>query len=961
MDPKEVSQETWARVDRLLDQVLDIPEAEREAWLAGLSPEHGRDVALVRKLLSPPASPSLLEALPRFPTPVAIRAAWAAPRKVGPYRLIRRLGEGGMGTVWLAERSDVMTRRPVALKLPRVSWMAEPLRQRLEREREILATLAHPNIARLLDAGVTPGGEPYLALEYVEGRPIDVHAREAGLSIRARLELILQVLSAVAHAHGRLVVHRDLKPSNVLVTAEGQVRLLDFGIAKLLEESDRSELTDLSGPAFTPDHASPEQLAGEHIGVASDIYSLGVLLYELLAEVPPYRLKRSPERPYVEQLRAVTVLPPSEVAPAASKRLLAGDLDTVVLKALRLSPEERYPTAAAFADDLARYLTGHPVQARPDSLGYRVRKFVLRHRAATGAAMAIVAAVAAGTSAAVWQARRAAAEQHRAEQVKEYLSDIFRQASPYGAEGRSLSVVQLLERAHTDLDRIGGRRPELRVELLNLLGSTLLDLGETERGERVGEQALREAAALPDRHPQRLRARLLESDVLLARGRGAELRVQLERLLPELRAEVAEQPGDLVHALLDRAELGINQVRREEAIADTEAALELARARLGDRDPRTVSAAVLLAEAHQYGDRDPQRSLREAERGLRFAQDAYPGQPTHPRVIYARDVYGRALCHAGYGDRSYEEMTRALHDAREAIGPRSPLVGQTSINRVTCGRRLGYLRATLEDNNRGLEIREPTKDRDSRAWGNMHASRGITLLALRRGGEALADLSPAVDTLTRALGPTHRMTLSARVHRALALAEVGRSEEAGEELRALDAMPESHHETLTFDWIAGRIARLGGRPDEAVDWQRRALEHLPADPPRQYFLMRILVEMGLAEVELGLTERAQKSLLDGLAVAGTELREAVPMQAEAWVGLGRLALAQKRRPEALEQFRRADAFWRRTDPDNPSGEEPARWLAETLRSSGARSEANDALSRASRLHARSVPVVPAPK
>ena len=220
-----------------------------------------------------------------------------------------------MGTVWLAERSDVMTRRPVALKLPRVSWMADPLRQRLEREREILATLAHPNIARLLDAGVTPAGEPYLALEYVEGARLTYTPGRRGLGIRARLELFLQVLAAVAHAHGRLVVHRDLKPSNVLVTAEGQVRLLDFGIAKLLEETDRSELTDSSGPAFTPDHASPEQLSGEQIGVASDIYSLGVLLYELLAEVPPYRLRRSPERPYLEQLRAVTIVPPSEVAP----------------------------------------------------------------------------------------------------------------------------------------------------------------------------------------------------------------------------------------------------------------------------------------------------------------------------------------------------------------------------------------------------------------------------------------------------------------------------------------------------------------------------------------------------------------------------------------------------------------------------------------------------------------------
>jgi tetratricopeptide (TPR) repeat protein len=361
---------------------------------------------------------------------------------------------------------------------------------------------------------------------------------------------------------------------------------------------------------------------------------------------------------------------------------------------------------------------------------------------------------------------------------------------------------------------------------------------------------------------------------------------------------------------------------------------------------------VLLAEAHQFGDRDPQRSLLEAERGLRFAQDAYPGQPTHPRVIYARDVYGRALCHAGDFDRSYAEMTRVLEDARETLGPKSPLVGMTSINRVTCGRRLGYLHATLEDNNRGLEIRGPSKDRDSRAWGNMHASRGVTLLALRRGPEALADLSLATDTLSRALGPTHRMTLSARVHRALALAEVGRADEARDEVRALDALAEAHHESLSFDWVAGRIARLGGRPDEAVVWQRHALEHLPADPTRQWYLMRVLVEMGLAEVDLGLPERAQKSLHDGLALSEAELRQDTPMRADAWLGVGRALAGQQRLEEAAQSLGRADAFWRSFDPENPAGAEAAEWLARVDRKLGRHAEQAEAQARSGRLHDR---------
>ena len=953
MDPNELSQETWSRVDRLLDQALDVPETEREAWLANLAPEHGRDVALVRKLLSP-ASPSALEALPRFPTPVSVRAAWSSPRSIGPYRLIRRLGEGGMGTVWLAERSDVMTRRPVALKLPRVSWLAAPLRQRLEREREILATLAHPNIARLLDAGVAPGGEPYLALEYVEGRPIDVHAREAGLGIRARLELFLQVVAAVAHAHARLVVHRDLKPSNVLVTAEGQVRLLDFGIAKLLEESDRSELTDLSGPAFTPDHASPEQLAGEQIGVATDIYSLGVLLYELLADVPPYRLKRSPERPYLEQLRAVTIPPPSQVAPQPVGKSLAGDLDTVVLKALHFSPEERYPTAAAFADDLGRYLTGHPVQARPDSLGYRARKFVLRHRAATGAAMAILAAVAAGTSAAIWQARRASAEQRRAEEVKDYLAGIFREASPYGGVGRSLSAVELLQRAHADLERIGEKRPEFRVELLNLLGTTLLDVGDPDSAERVATEARTEAEALPPRHPQRLRARLLGTDVLLVRGRGAELHAELDRLLPELQASRTTRPADLVRALENRAKLAIEEVRRPDAIRDARSAFDLARKELGDRDPRTVAAAVLLAEAHQYGDRDVKESLVEADRGLRFALDAYGGQATHPHVIYARDVHGRALCHAGQSDRAYAEMTQALEDARRVLGPTSPLVGQISVNRVTCGRRLGYLRESLEDNTRGIEVRAASMERDSRGWGNTHLSRGMTLLALRRPDAALADLTPAVKSLERSVGPTHRFTLTARMMRMVALAYLGRSEEALAEAATLGAMPEAQHPSLSYDTLAGTVYRLAGRPLEAFEAQQRALHRIPGDPVERWHLMQILIERGLTDLDLELPEQAQASMEEALALSETELRRDTPMRADAWLGLGRALLARQRLEESAQYLGRANAFWRSFDPENPMGADAAEWLARVDRKLGRRTESAEAHARAARLRAAAV-------
>jgi eukaryotic-like serine/threonine-protein kinase len=282
---------------------------------------------------------------------------------VGPYRLIRELGKGGMGTVWLAERSDGLIQRPVALKLPRGTWRRRTLSKRMGRERHILAALNHPNIARLYDAGLTDEGNPWLALEYVEGRPIDESCESSQAGIDERLRLVLDVASAIAHAHARLIVHRDLKPSNILVTADGDVRLLDFGIARLLEQGQtpESELTQIAGRALTPEYASPEQIKGEPIGVASDVYSLGVVLYELLTGARPYRPRRDSRAALEEAILEDEPARPSDVVREPSRRRqLRGDLDTIVLKAPRKKPEERYETTNEFADDLQRSFRTDP-------------------------------------------------------------------------------------------------------------------------------------------------------------------------------------------------------------------------------------------------------------------------------------------------------------------------------------------------------------------------------------------------------------------------------------------------------------------------------------------------------------------------------------------------------------------------------------------------------------------------
>jgi serine/threonine protein kinase/tetratricopeptide (TPR) repeat protein len=413
----QLSKHQFAVLSELLDKGLDLPEASRGAWVEGLTEPFTGAKAILRKMLAQEASgeaQNFLTTLPKFPTPGGAppdsrQTGLQSGARLGVYILIREIGQGGMSTVWLARRTDELVKRVVALKLPHLHLQSARFAERFARERDILANLTHPHIAHLYDAGITSEGQPFLAMEFVAGEPLTRFCTANHLGVDERVQLFLQVLEAVEQAHAQSVIHRDLKPSNILVREGGDVVLLDFGIAKLLVDghSEQTELTLHGGAALTPHYASPEQIRGDTLGPATDIYSLGVLLYELLSGQPPYELAGSTRRALEEAILSTDPRPPSDIVTQRSqsdepafetknlRNRLRGDLDTIVLKALKKSPAERYPTAAAFAQDLRRYLSGDTVSARPDTFWYRITKRAHRHHSTLqGAAVAGLAAAA---------------------------------------------------------------------------------------------------------------------------------------------------------------------------------------------------------------------------------------------------------------------------------------------------------------------------------------------------------------------------------------------------------------------------------------------------------------------------------------------------------------------------------------------------------------------------------------
>ncbi len=672
----QVDPRTWPVVLQLMDEWLEVPEQSRADWLAKVESTHPELMPTLHELLAQPR-PGFLETLPAIDASLITDHddfGFAPGKFAGPYRLDRELGRGGMGVVWLATRADGTLHREVALKFPLFYSQDRMWANRFAQERDILARLEDARIARLYDAGITAQGQPYLALEYVEGEPVTVYCDRLELSVEARLKLFLEVLHAVRYAHANLVVHRDLKPSNILVTKGGEVRLLDFGIAKLLQHdvTAESEATQLGSRALTPDYASPEQIAGQPVTTASDVYSLGVLLSELLTGSRPSQKSAAIDE---AKAKARGGLTPKKLAAA-----LCGDLETIMAKALEQEPSRRYATVDAFAQDIDRHLSGQPIGARPDSAWYRARKFVSRNRLAVSAAAMVAVALAAGAGIALWQAHRAVVEQRRADAeaataraVSDFLQkDLLSQAgSATQATGGAkpdpdIKVRTALDRAAARVNGKFNGQPQVEAAIRQTIGETYRDLGFFADSETQIKRALelRQRVLGPDHHDTIKSSQVL-GDLYQRSGKYDAAEKVLNGLLESARRTNTENTAEAIGAMSSLAALAVDHGDFPRAEGLYRRVVEIEKKVLGEADQLTLASmnnlASLLSREAKYPEAEDQYlKLIELKRRVLGVG--------HPSTLATTNGLGVLYRNEGKYAEAEKTLKSALEARRRAMG-----------------------------------------------------------------------------------------------------------------------------------------------------------------------------------------------------------------------------------------------------------------------------------------------------
>jgi serine/threonine-protein kinase len=822
--PSRLSSERWRVVIPYLDAALELAGDRRQEWLDALRKEDralGDDVAALLEKQESLDAQGFLDgrAGDERSLPVTL-----AGQVLGAYTLREQIGQGGMGSVWRAERTDGRYRASAAVKLLNASLLGREGERRFRREGSILARLHHPHIAQLIDAGVSGAGQPYLVLEHVDGQRIDRYCDERALPVEARLRLFLDVLGAVAHAHANLVVHRDLKPSNVLVDTEGRVKLLDFGIAKLLErEPDEATETGDGARLLTPQYAAPEQLTGGDVSTATDVYALGALLYVLVTGCHP---SGSDTGSPADLVRAIVEGEPARASEAAlldrpgedgagersarrsstPRRLagaLRGDLDNIVAKSLKKRPSERYATVAALAADVRSHLAQQPVSARPDSLRYRAGCFLRRHRVAVGAFGLLVLTLVGGLAATSWQYVRAQREASRARAVTDFLIRLFELSNDQRPQSEKVTAREILDQGARRLDADLSDQPALQANLLGVMGRVYSSLGFYEPAGQLLERSrtlLRRQHAGDDADL----ARVLSDLSSVRKSQGAYdgaialARESLEmqrRLYGGDHAEVSVTLHRLGSAVLDEG-------RPAEAEPLFQEALAMRRRLHGDAHPEVVSSLIALTNL-SFDTGDYALAESRAREALAIARtlpgDSFPVVPwsmanlaavvrTRGRNAEAIDLLGEALrlFRARLGDQhpelapflrtlatalqdvgrtreAVETFERTLQIERASLGPEHHEVAKTTHDLADLLRKEGRF-AEAEVHYRGcLAILGKTLPSTHVHVGRATTSLGLVLVDQGEYAEAESSFRSALSILEGGLPPGHDLIAKAQV------------------------------------------------------------------------------------------------------------------------------------------------------------------------------------------------------
>lgn len=745
MDPAQ-----WAKLSPLLDELLELEGEHRRQRLEQIAREDAATAHALQGMLDAD------DTRPDFLAEPVFQTATLLPRpgqEFGPYRLMELLGEGGMGQVWLAVRSDGLFERRVALKLLRSGFGDEGLHQRFARERQILARLAHPHIARLLDAGVAGNGQPYLALEFVRGDPITDFADQHGLDLRHRIELFLQVCAAVSHAHANLVVHRDLKPSNILVTALGDVCLLDFGIAKLLDRDGREkqEITRTGARALTLHYAAPEQLRGEDVTTMTDVYALGMVLFELLTGRRAFDPKRDTDAAWEECVLQGEPLQASQAAlmrqrsgetpyQARLHKGLRGDIDVILAKALQRAPTDRYASVEALSRDLRRFLDGQPILARPHSFSYRSGKFLRRHAWAIGGAVTVTALLGAALWLTTTQARRASLEAQRSAAMQQFVIGLF---DATDTRDGSLQGDDLLNEGEQRAERDLADQPQARAELLGLIAQLRAQLGADEAALRLldkQDQALQQTVDAPP--DIALQGAAVRAHALLRQRQPARCVERLLPLMPTAEAAGAAFSASRAsyYAALARCQMELSRHAEAQGLLDR--ALSL-------RQSGDDGAALAMTQTDiaflRLAEGQPRQALTQIQDALSTLRRAVGERNREGVEIW----HATGLIYAALDDplESSAAYRQAINIAQERLASTHPLALQLQRELAQVLMRGHEYRAAQREFEQWVQRTGSAYAADDPLLLRVRLQQAQTLLALDAHAEAEAGFMMVVDGL----------------------------------------------------------------------------------------------------------------------------------------------------------------------------------------------------------------------